>query len=404
MLQTEFVKNLHSNYTRVQLEDKPEEQRYQYCILSRGGIKGLLDGSLRYLNGNAYLYYDITSKQNVMQLFQKRSITREWVKDFLWSFRQIQMELDRFLLNEKNVLWYPDQIYQDLADNIFSFLYIPYYDGNNGFKAFLEFLVEHIDYEDETLVECVYKIYDGFEQNGEVYLQSRIFEDAKMLERENMQRETPQGNAKAALPAGMPIAEPPDSEEDGTKQVRLTEDFGEKEANEKEVKDKESSYVSGKKGIFSFFENKRNKHKALKNNYQRNLTISMEGAAVAEEFDYGKEGYEKEDYGRTIYIEEPSKREKIYRLYSREGKILAQLGEGTLTIGKQKDEVDLVLDDFSISRIHARITKEEDGYYLEDMNSTNGTFKNGLYLQPYEKRKLQEDDEIRLGAVVLIFR
>ncbi|MCM1325801.1 MAG: FHA domain-containing protein [Bacteroidales bacterium] len=395
MLQTEFVKNLHSNYTRIQLEDKPEEQRYQYCILSRGGIKGLLDGSLRYLNGNAYLYYDITSKQNVMQLFQKRSITREWVKDFLWSFRQIQMELDRFLLNEKNVLWYPDQIYQDLADNIFSFLYIPYYDGNNGFKAFLEFLVEHINYEDEILVECVYKIYDGFEQNGEVYLQSRIFEDAKMLEGESMQRGNPQGKVETALPAGMQTGMS-DSTDDGTDQVCHSEDFREKEANEKEVKDK--------RGIFSFFENKRNKHRALKNNYRRNLTISMEGAAVAEEFDYGKEDYEKEDYGRTIYIEEPSKREKIYRLYSREGKILVQLGEESLTIGKQKDEVDLVLDDFSISRIHARITKEEDGYYLEDMNSTNGTFKNGLYLQPYEKRKLQEDDEIRLGAVVLIFR
>ncbi len=83
---------------------------------------------------------------------------------------------------------------------------------------------------------------------------------------------------------------------------------------------------------------------------------------------------------------------------------MAQLGEETLTIGKQKDEVDLVVDDFSISRIHARITLEEDGYYLEDMNSTNGTFKNGLYLQPYEKRKLQEEDEIRLGTVLLVFR
>lgn len=379
MLQTEFVKNLHNNYERVQLEDKPEEQRYQYCILNRGGIKGLLSSSLRYLNGKAYLYYDITSKQNVMQLFQKRSITREWVKDFLWSFRQIQMELDRFLLDERNVLWYPEQVYQDLEDNIFSFLYIPYYNGNSGFGELLEFLVEHIDYKDEMLVECIYKIYEGFEQNGDVYLQNHIFEDAKMLEQEKIS-----ANAEEIFLA---------DKEEMREESLPSKIFREEEANEEEEQG-----IPEKKGIFAFFENKRHKSKASKNNYQQSLTISMEGAAVAEEFDYG------EDYGRTIYIETPCEKEKSHRLYSQEGKIIAQLGDGALTIGKKKGEVDLVLDDFSISRMHARITKEDDEYYLEDMNSTNGTFKNGLHLQPYEKRKLQEEDEIRLGTVLLIFR
>ena len=60
-MNTEYVRNLHSNYERLKLDKKPEENRYQYCILSRGGIKGLLPCSLRYLNDEAYLYYDITS-------------------------------------------------------------------------------------------------------------------------------------------------------------------------------------------------------------------------------------------------------------------------------------------------------------------------------------------------------
>ena len=42
MLQTEFVRNLNCNYERILLDVNPEEKRYQYCILSRGGIKGLL--------------------------------------------------------------------------------------------------------------------------------------------------------------------------------------------------------------------------------------------------------------------------------------------------------------------------------------------------------------------------
>ena len=70
-MNVEYVRNLHSNYVRLGLSEKPEEKKYQYCIVTRGGIKGLLPCSLRYLDGGAFLYYDITSKQNLVQLHQK---------------------------------------------------------------------------------------------------------------------------------------------------------------------------------------------------------------------------------------------------------------------------------------------------------------------------------------------
>ena len=122
--------------------------------------------------------------------------------------------------------------------------------------------------------------------------------------------------------------------------------------------------------------------------------------AVAEET-----AYEEEDMGRTVYMEErPAPRESTHRLLSEEGKLLATLEQPIYTIGKKRGETDLVLNDQSISRLHARIIKETDGYYLEDMNSTNGTFKNGLQLQPYERRKLEEGDEITLGKITVIYR
>ena len=74
------------------------------------------------------------------------------------------------------------------------------------------------------------------------------------------------------------------------------------------------------------------------------------------------------------------------------------------SIGKKREEVDLVLEDISVSRIHARILDEKGSVYLEDLNSTNGTFKNGLRLQPYEKRKLEIGDEIKCGKIIIIFR
>ena len=84
--------------------------------------------------------------------------------------------------------------------------------------------------------------------------------------------------------------------------------------------------------------------------------------------------------------------------------MLKNLQEQEALIGKKKEEADIVLEDASVSRVHAKITKEREYYYLEDMNSTNGTFKNGLRLQPYEKRRLEEGDDIRCGRVLFVFR
>ncbi len=378
MLQTEFVRNLQSNYERIRLEKKPEEKRYQYCILSRGGIRGLLPCSLRYIDGEAYLYYDITSRQSVEQLFAQKTIGRVWVKDFLWSIRQIRQELERFLLEERNILWNPQQIFQDLEHNQFSFLYLPYSEEESGFHSLLEFLVERLDYEDEKLVEYVYKLYEQYEEKGEVYLQEQIFEDAKLLE---------QTSEKAA-----PEATPPEGTAEEAEETAALWEPSEEAGEEPDEQEK--------RGFFSFLESRKRKNRQQKDRYRQSLQLSMEDQMVAEEFSYGEE-----DYGRTVYIEEPKKqREIVRRLYTPEGKIAAQLGEGTLTIGKKKEEADLVLEDLSVSRIHARITKEGEDYYLEDMNSTNGTVKNGLRLQPYEKRKLEEEDEICLGSVSLTFR
>ena len=73
-------------------------------------------------------------------------------------------------------------------------------------------------------------------------------------------------------------------------------------------------------------------------------------------------------------------------------------------LGKRSKEADVLLQDAAASRLHARIWKTENGFFLEDLNSTNGTFKNGVKMQPYEKRKLETKDEIRVGKTIFLFR
>ena len=379
MLNTEYIRSLNANYERVLLEQKPEEKRYQYCMISRGGIKGLLPCSLRYIDGEAYLYYDITSRQNIAQLFEKRPMTRQWVMDFLWNMKRVRQEMSRFLLEERNIMWFPQHIYQDLEKKEFFFLYIPYCEENTGFGELMEYLVEHIDYQDEGLVEYLYHAYEQYESAGDTYLQQKIFDDAGCLK--TVEKDSNQLQEEITVEQPLPIEEP-----------KITEEM-------KKIQS-EVRQVDEKKGLFHLWENRRKREKQERENYTRNLQLTMAGYAVAEETPY-----EDEDMGRTVYMEEkPGQRETMHRLLTEEGKLLVTLEQPVYTVGKKRGEADLVLNDMSVSRLHARISKENDGFYLEDMNSTNGTFKNGLQLQPYEKRKLEEGDEITLGKTTVIYR
>jgi len=72
----------------------------------------------------------------------------------------------------------------------------------------------------------------------------------------------------------------------------------------------------------------------------------------------------------------------------------------TTTIGRGED-VDLQLNDESVSRQHARLVKDKQGHYiLFDLESHNGTLVNR---ERVNTCLLREGDEIRVGRTVMIF-
>jgi len=56
-----------------------------------------------------------------------------------------------------------------------------------------------------------------------------------------------------------------------------------------------------------------------------------------------------------------------------------------------------------VSRRHARLLRRPDGWYLEDLQSTNGTFLNEIRLPPGQPARLSAGDLIRLGQFTLLF-
>ena len=56
-----------------------------------------------------------------------------------------------------------------------------------------------------------------------------------------------------------------------------------------------------------------------------------------------------------------------------------------------------------VSRHHARMSHGPDGWMLEDMDSTNGTFLNGKHLLPGIRVRVRSGDVIRFGMLTLVF-
>ena len=64
---------------------------------------------------------------------------------------------------------------------------------------------------------------------------------------------------------------------------------------------------------------------------------------------------------------------------------------------KQPTVADVKIDKETISQLHARICPEGNSFYIEDLNSTNGTFVNDETLPYKQKRILQVNDIVQFA-------
>ncbi len=77
-----------------------------------------------------------------------------------------------------------------------------------------------------------------------------------------------------------------------------------------------------------------------------------------------------------------------------------RLGRST-SIGRDGLRNDLVLEDSAVSATHAKIRVEGRQFVLYDLDSRNGTEVNGKRVQ---KQILMDNDQLRIGRTVLIFK
>jgi pSer/pThr/pTyr-binding forkhead associated (FHA) protein len=74
----------------------------------------------------------------------------------------------------------------------------------------------------------------------------------------------------------------------------------------------------------------------------------------------------------------------------------------TVEVGRD-DTNDLVFASSTVSRKHARLDYREGRWWIEDRGSFNGTFLNGVRLQPGVPTPLRHTDSLAIGAETVIF-
>ena len=95
---------------------------------------------------------------------------------------------------------------------------------------------------------------------------------------------------------------------------------------------------------------------------------------------------------------EPRVRRVSLLLYHSDGAKLVPLLVGEEVVVGRGEDADVVIDDFSLSRRHARFQLRDDGSVeLEDLGSTNGTY---VASQRVDRVVLDTDSEAHLGGVV----
>lgn len=318
---------------------------------------------------------------------------------------QVHRESQKYLLDEKYFVIDPEYIFIDPVNNEYSLLYLPDnvndYKGNN-YDKLADFLLQKVEQHNQVAVKLTYMFYKMIKVNT-FSLESFI----EIIDKEKT------------------VAE-------NKKEINEVIEESFTEAIEYPAKEEIKEEGLGKTIIFFvlsivfaiiYF--------IIRNNiyatYILIFTILWALLFVIclikyivnyvqnrneEELEYCMQNASEDDYwnndetvvfdDRTVvFSEEKRDFEKEYTISWKEKGVQKKykITKFPVTVGKMKSEVDCCILDQSVSRIHAKIERQNGKLYIKDMNSTNGTEIDGEKIQVGELLEIGTDTSILLGNV-----
>ncbi len=461
MPEAKYFRDYKHSYMILPCKLAEPDKNYICRLLTSNKLEEILFCSLRHVNGEAYFYYDISSRTTLENLYRGRQFSFRQVKELFEQLYGIYCRLGDYFMDEKKLVLLPEYLFYDLSRKKYVGLYYPDYEEDRPYEALMDYLLEHMDSQDERLADVIYQIYERTEENT-----FSLCDALRLLgEREEIYAAKETEAEEQVFPA-------PNGEMEPASAISLEEEFrlhtesreGEEKGENPVSKQKKGFSVflmllsvlglAGIVFVYGFYElsdeemmtlfgcgaligvcllagvvgllkggRKKEKRKELaevslqeENYLPLSETVSLEGVVFREATPQSgmserrNKNVENEMWegqingGDTVFFD--NTRIAEYKLYAldRRNKRHIELTKFPYTIGKMAGCVDCVIADDSVSRMHARFEKENDTIRLTDMNSTNGTYKNGLRLQPQETVAVEPGDEIRFGNLNYCYR
>lgn len=322
---------------------------YRVMIFRKNKLKRFLKLRVNYIDNIPEYQYEISSKQSLKQFFECRKITYHDMKTIIIGIKEAADELDSYLLSTENMILEPDYIYVDPITKIPEFCYHP---ENNigieeGIRELFRYFLNIIDSSDKETVEFAYGIYCKAMQQNFTIDTILEFHVSQIMDMENVM------------------------------------EISEKEVIKKE--EQKSLLEKLKESLFHLLRGKKIN--------QEIHEMEEKGCEITDSYvDYS---------GDTMLLEN----ERCdYRLISEDRNEVIELWQFPYIVGKIKEHVDFIIHSENVSRIHAKFLKEQNEIFILDMNSTNGTFINGIRMESYDRIKLNSGDRVRFADIEYIYQ
>ncbi len=161
MPKAEYIRKINQSSLMIIPEKEYETEKDSIEMFRYHLIPDFLKMKVQKKNTNAQFCYDITSKRSLQQLLEYKLLDYLLLLKILSSFDDACMQTEEFMMTENDILLEPEFVFADHNLEQMSYCYVPGHQTDicQQFKAFMGYLLQHLDHKDEQAVQLAYFVY-----------------------------------------------------------------------------------------------------------------------------------------------------------------------------------------------------------------------------------------------------
>ncbi len=157
-MNAEYKRDLQNNYLILEAP-KAEEDDYRLRMAEQNQVSGLLPFHSARKNGVLYLHYEITSKQTLESIFEKRKMGYEDIFFLLAGIRDVLEAMQKYLLDPAQLVFDPEYLYVEPDRRRVQLCYLPGSEGSCPIIRLAEFILKKLDHREQQAVALGYGFY-----------------------------------------------------------------------------------------------------------------------------------------------------------------------------------------------------------------------------------------------------